>query len=485
MIDPAIVPPATDAAGLTPRVLWIGFESPLPDDVADELSHEYSDRFGSRDLHDSATFAIVYNEQRWPTLEAYPELAAMVEGADGATFRPRVFAVSPAGIDPAFVAGVRAAVASGTAARLQSLARRNFAITRELSEVRHLHENLQAAFERVEHFVHESGLNTPKVLVELPPTETIADNRPVLVPRDEPARLVLPYELNRVSAISLWLEVLDGGSRAADASTVHVSLVSARSGQRFSHWAVPASKLHKGNWTTLLVDSLPIAYGHLVAIELQMEGPAKIAILTSKQSVAGASIQVPGKQPGTGAGAFPAIKLWSGLAGTRVAHSLDMAPFEFETRSPAPNRRVKLNWSKDEVQQVHVPDTRISQPMVEGLPGPLVSVHPADGGPVIARLDTVLPEGEFQVESQVAIHHEKGQGTLFRLAIAENDQEAIDLLCGDASADGWSLATPDKPNMARTASNGKAGRLYLATRIPSGGTSAYAWARFGDTWLVF
>jgi hypothetical protein len=462
--------------GILPVVIWEGFETvPAPD----------SAMFRSIAMlrPDAATFAdpnVLVVVKRANAIQAEGLLLRLEEGREG-LFRPQVFIVeNEASID---VGQIEAQVRRVMAARYSALARRNTDLTRQLFEVRRVHEDLQAAFELVENYLHVNELNEPKLLMELPPSQ-IEGEMPVLrIEADVPVVLGLPFELNKIAGFSI--NVRRRRSMPASMARLLVKMASGTADEVYGSWAIPVEHLPESGWFSFLLDKLSIDYGHSIRISFQLDGKADVALAMTAKPLLGASVMpsLDTEADETGICRLPALRLWRGLPGTRMSHSVELQPFGFEDHGESRSTQViPLAITDATVEQVFTTDAS-SAPLVSAhAEDRSVQVHPAPTGLVVAMVQSPLPRKQCRVQAVVGMHHEQASAVEFAMVAAGTLEDAVSQLSGNqGSATAiWVLADAINHECVEIECDPSENErnLYLATRLPEGGTTKYAWSRF-------
>lgn len=467
---------------LQPQVLWEGFaDMSIP---AAGYIARVKPRLEPSDFADPTIVAIV-REKNAPPLQGL--LARLESGAKGALFRPEILSL-PTDAGAEDFAHVEHTVMRIMAERFTAMATRNVDLTRELFEVRRVHEDLQSAFEQVEHYLHANGFSEPSLLLELPLSEAGAEGPSRGLVAGQSLVLSLPYELNRVAAVSLF--VRRRRNPLAEPANLRVTLTSGNAGTVFGEWRTPVERLPEAGWFSFLLDRLSIDYGHSFQLMLELEGEADVALALSARPLLGASI-VPVVQHTTlqdAIHAMPAVRLWRGLPGARIAHHLELQPFDFEVHGgERSQRRLAFHAVPEAVEPVFA-TTSSPETLVSVHEDSSIQVHPAPTGIVVARLRQALPEAGFRVEAMAGVHHEEASGVEFAMVVAEDEQRAVQSLMRAEEGAGaiWTLATYDRHallDLECGPSNAER-HLYLATRLAPEGTPKYAWARFRNVRVV-
>jgi hypothetical protein len=367
--------------------------------------------------------------------------------------------------------------------RYATLARRNMDLTRQLFEVRRVHEDLQAAFEQVEQYLHANGLNEPKLLLELPPVDAEGEVPSLKLSAATPVVLGLPYELNKIAGFSIQVRRQRRARRCQ--TRLLVTLTSGTADQIHGAWSTPVDRLPESGWFSFLLDRLSIDYGHTVRIAFQLDGEADVDLVLSAKPLLGASLMPrPAGSLETALHALPAFRLWRGLPGTRMAQALELQPLDFEHHGDGRSgRKILVHVGSDGVEQVHA-DEVASAPLVSfNADEHSIQVHPVARGMVVAKVRQALPRERFSIQATVGLHHEEASGVEFAMVVARNEEEALEALSGEAT---WMQATFSQhgPLTVECRASEDHRCLYLATRLPQGGTTKYAWARFRNLTVV-
>jgi len=464
-----------------PVVVWVGFTE-APVSRSDAYRSVVKATQEVADFADPNVVVIVKRQDAGPC-DALME--RFEDGAGNRLFRPEILTFGEGALEGA--AQVESVVNRIMAGRYAALAQRNTDLTRQLFEVRRVHEDLQAAFEQVEQYLHANGLSEPKLLLELPPAD--AEGGPALLELEEGAPVVigLPYELNKIAGFSI--NVRRGSTARRSAARLLVTLTSGTASQVYGTWSTPLDRLPESGWFSFVLDRLSIDYGHSLRVAIQLEGRADVALVLSAKPLLGASLLPRSTGINRAVHALPAFRLWRGLPGTRMTHGAELQPLDFEHHDGhRSDRRIPVNVGLDGAEQVHA-DEVVSAPLVSvSTDDQSIQVHPVAKGAVVARVRQAVPQERCRLEATVGVHHEEASGVEFAMTVARNADEALETFAR-GSREGepaWTLASfSENADLVVECDPSDEERfLYLATRLPQGGTTKYAWARFRNLTVV-
>lgn len=464
----------TEADSAIPAVIWAGYKAP-PCETQDSFVSLAKLELEPSDFADPNVAVIV----KHPDYKAESSLPKWLEeGSSDHLFRPRIYALEQKATEED-VGNISATVARIITERYTALARRNVELTRQLFEVRRVHEDLQMAFERVENYLHANDLSEPKLLLELPAPGPEA-SAPLLTVTDTPVSVSLPYELNKIAGVSIYIESVE---RLGDANgCLQTTLISGTGGTVYGRWNTPVKRLPEKGWFTFLMDELPVDYGHSLRIVLNCDTGAEISLGLSDQGLLNASV-TPAPVAGTAkeqAFNLPALRLWSGLPGTRMAYNASMRPFDFpaHVESDVINK-IPIHIAEDNVEEEYAASELEFPPVITRASEQSVQVHPVNNGVVIAKIVETLPEDAFKIGADVGTFHEDSSQVEFSMTVAQSGEQALQAFTSNEDAEWVTAGYDNAQSMVIECDASTQNRnLYLATRIPSDGHNRYAWARF-------
>jgi hypothetical protein len=366
--------------------------------------------------------------------------------------------------------------------------------TRDLLALRRAHDALQESFSSLERYLTERAVPMLDEAFVCEPAVPLPLADLKRNARAKAFRQYLPVSTKTLGAVSLHVAEAD----PAAAGEFVAEIVTPEQGTTLATWRLPVSFLQRG-WVTLGLDRTSGGLPKSAHLVLRVEGDPGRAKLSL-----GAVHPLPLYQFSTAGGdpvaARPlALRAFVALPGIQLTH--DDATF-------LPDHLISGVRPRPSVlSRIAIPTASLQQPRLLLPPGGgeldfelvrliesenAVLVHPARSQPTIALYERCLPPGTRSVSADILVDNPAGGTVGFRLgAVGEPfaDRLHMDTL-GPAPGHApvmlsdWSFTGPGRrQSLALTLDvpvGPEGAALLLATRIPDGGSSDFAWAKFAS-----
>lgn len=377
---------------------------------------------------------------------------------------------------------VHAALLGQISARQSQAEARVVTLQSALAELRETHEDTHTVLLTLREMMGAQNLPPLRSALALHPGS--ATLGPTRGGAEFTVRQRLPIHSQGLAALALHV----AAPRTRGNGRLHVRLFAVESATTLISWAIPYDQLHSG-WNLLEIPSVIVGPRRSVDLVLRWTGEGRgtpLVSLSDQLIGAGARAQVEG---GKTLDRAVAVQVWTGLPGARISASAFAQAGEAFPNTSA-GRQVFLSASR-------LAEARLIQPRNLKLGFEILSLldqsrvlqlHPVAGHVSHAVIPACCPPGMQRALATVKTDCPQGPHVEYAFTWVPAGRVATvgadgALEAEGARGSGWTRVPPNTIGsvmLALDEPTEEPGDLYIATRIPPGGSDAFAWARWLD-----
>lgn len=364
--------------------------------------------------------------------------------------------------------------------------------TADLLTLRRAHDSLQESFARLESYFVERAVPALEEAFACEPSASLplADLR--VTRGRQGLRQYLPISTKNLGAISLHVAESDANASGDFLAELWVPELN----RRLASWRIPIAFLQRG-WITLGLDRTAGGLAKSAHLRLSVDGDPGRGRLSLGQVHPLPLYQLSRDAGEPVTARSLSFRLFVALPGIRLAHDeLTFLPDHVLSGPrvpPSSLNRLQIPTATLRNPKVLLPSAEFAEDFAlvqlsetEGT----VMVHPGRSQPTIALFENSLPPGTRSVSGDIFIDNAAAGIVGFRIGIVEgplDDRDHVLALSTHGSGafvhlTDWSFIGPDRrQSLALQLGKpvGEAGAaILLATRVPDGGSSDFAWAKF-------
>jgi hypothetical protein len=368
---------------------------------------------------------------------------------------------------------------------LHRVARQHVGALRRLTALRRANEELQNCFAGLERVLPQDARGMTQVFADEPP---LAATKLKLGWSSGGLAQTLPVSSTGLSAVELLL----GDIRASDHGKLHVHLISLENHAVLDRWTLPLDEVASG-WTMFCLTRPLVGPTRTLELRLDVECDADVNVGVTLGG--GRTIEpFRARDPAGGKIAAQhglAMRVWCGDSETAFARHPQV--ILADAREAAGTGQVEVPLSPTlmaRVEHATAQTVRFDFEPVTHIPYRVaVGVHPAPHGVTLARLDLPADTVVFAARAELQVGSDKANPVEFAMVLATDLDRAMALLEDPEKAEPIEAVSPwhraafgEAPVIEASPAQPTTRelKLFLATRMPTGTTHHFAWARFRD-----